>query len=581
MTEQNIARIKRAVIRKYPIFASIALLNVPITEDKNIKTAAVIGEKTKDGNIELKGIKYNAEFLDSLTFEQQVFVMAHETCHIAFKHFARSLEKPEKDIQRKYEEYCSKEEDENKRKIEKARLHRKYNNFWNIATDACINAFLKKDGLQMPEGVIDKRTGQPMNFVNIADGLYRRAELIYDALVKKDKEKNKDNSDKNVDKDSMGDNSSDEINENSNEDKNENEQKNNSSNKPDEKESESSNIGGDLDDIDIDNYEGIDSHEEWVSEPKKSKETQDSKEDFDEEDKSKKSAKSLSEKLKDFFDNVKKDKKPKQKNLDDVKKDEKVPEISTDEASVFKENEKKLNEEKLNEKDEDSINKAFNNITEEAGCSHIEPVKPVLSWKQILLRTVEEEIQTWGYRRANRYMPNARIQEVSRDEKSTTEIVLDTSGSISDELLRGFLRQLIPLFRETEIKVGCFGGYFHGFTELESVNEVQEFKATRDGGGTNFEAAATAFTKENKQRRINKIVFTDGQLDGYSSHIQKTKVDDIIWIVFGDEMDFNPLGGKIIHVNEKDLNEMLNIVSLNDIKIKFVEQDTVEKSKKR
>ena len=34
------------------------------------------------------------------------------------------------------------------------------------------------------------------------------------------------------------------------------------------------------DDIDIDNYEGIDSHEEWVREPKKSKETQDSKEDF-------------------------------------------------------------------------------------------------------------------------------------------------------------------------------------------------------------------------------------------------------------------------------------------------------------
>ena len=34
------------------------------------------------------------------------------------------------------------------RKIEKIRLHRKYNNLWNIATDACINAFLMKDGLE-------------------------------------------------------------------------------------------------------------------------------------------------------------------------------------------------------------------------------------------------------------------------------------------------------------------------------------------------------------------------------------------------------------------------------------------------
>ena len=59
------------------------------------------------------------------------------------------------------------------------RLEKKYYNYWNIATNACINAFLKKDGLEMPNNIIDKKTGQPMNFVDIADGLYIRAEAIY------------------------------------------------------------------------------------------------------------------------------------------------------------------------------------------------------------------------------------------------------------------------------------------------------------------------------------------------------------------------------------------------------------------
>ena len=152
MTQQEMMRVKRTVIRKYPIFASVALLNVPIEEDNRIQTAAVCAEKNDKGELVLKGIKYNSEFFDNLSFEQQVFVLAHETCHIAFKHFARSLDKPEKDVERKYQEYCEKVSDENLRKIELMKLRKKYYNYWNIATDACINAFLKKDGLEMPEG---------------------------------------------------------------------------------------------------------------------------------------------------------------------------------------------------------------------------------------------------------------------------------------------------------------------------------------------------------------------------------------------------------------------------------------------
>lgn len=570
MTQQEMARVKRAVIRKYPIFASIALFKVPIEEDKNISTAAVWGEKQDNGEIKLKGIKYNPEFFDNLSFEQQVFVLAHETCHIAFKHFIRSLDKPVKDVERKYQEYCSKVTDESLRKLEKIRLEKKYNKIWNIAADACINAFLKKDGLEMPEGVIDKKTGQPMSFVNIEDGLYRRAELIYDALVKKEEEK-----------ESQKD-----------------QQKENQRNDMQEPTIDGS-VGGGLDDVDIDNYQGIDSHEEWTTEPNnKSKDTQEKEDSEDTQNKSDEekdekkgttseekgeSKKTNKPKKSSLLDKIREklggSKKPKQKDLDKIDEKEEqnksgetsenepehsLDEIPTDEASVFAENEKQLKKQSSK-----SLNQALNNITEEARCSHTKPVKPVLSWKQLLMRSVDEESERWGYRRASRYMPNARIEDITSEDRPTTEVVLDTSPSIEDTLLRGFLRQLVPLFKDSDIKVGCFGGSFHGFTELKSIKQVEEFKAKRDSGGTNFEAAVTAFTKEKGDKRINKIIFTDAE----AGVMPTTKVDGILWIVFGNKMNFTPQSGKVIRVSEKDLSEMLSLTNFDLPKIKYIESE--------
>ena len=70
MTQRNMERVKRAVIRKYPIFASVALFNVPIEEDNKISTAEVYAEKLDNGDLKLIGIKYNPDFFDNLSFEQ-------------------------------------------------------------------------------------------------------------------------------------------------------------------------------------------------------------------------------------------------------------------------------------------------------------------------------------------------------------------------------------------------------------------------------------------------------------------------------------------------------------------------------
>ena len=577
MTQQEMLRVKRAVIRKYPIFASVALLNVPIEEDNKIATAGVYATKNDKGEHVLKGIKYNSDFFDSLSFEQQVFVLAHEACHIAFKHFARSLDKPEKDIERKYQEYCSNVSDENLRKLKLIKLRKKYYNYWNIATDACINAFLKKDGLEAPEGAIDKRTGKPMKFVNIADGLYRRSELIYDSIVKKeeDKEKIKNNQQNGSQKNQNNDNSKDSSNDfdNNQNDKNSKDSGNDFDNddknsKDSDNDFDNNQIGGGLDDIDIDNYQGIDSHDEWVSEPEEKEDKVICQE------KESKNKKSIFDKIKEFFGFDSKNEDKTQKNSDENNNEKNKFDISDDETTSFFENEKYLNQNKTN-----SVSQSLKSITEKVGCDNIKSVKPVLSWKQLLVRYTEEDTQKWGYRRANNNMPNARIEDRTLDDKATTEIILDTSGSIPEELLKAFLMQLVPLFKESKIKVGCFSGTFYGFTELRTIKEIEQFKAIRDKNGTNYEAAVTAFSKNMGNERVNKLIFTDGKLDDCSDHKQRTRVEDIIWVVFGNEMNFNPLGGRIIRVSQNDLNE---IISNNQITYNlFTHDDSFESDVKR
>ena len=138
---------------------------------------------------------------------------------------------------------------------------------------------------------------------------------------------------------------------------------------------------------------------------------------------------------------------------------------------------------------------------------------------------------------------------------------------------------MVTLFKETEIKVGCFGGKFHGFTELKRIEQIKIFRPIRDNAGTNFEAAVMAFSKDNPSRRINKIVFTDGSLDSIESHIQQTKVDGVIWVVFGDKMDFKPLSGKVIRVSESDLSKITG--SITNANFKFQEENEIADFKGR
>ena len=168
--------------------------------------------------------------------------------------------------------------------------------------------------------------------------------------------------------------------------------------------------------------------------------------------------------------------------------------------------------------------------------------EPLIDWRRLLKEAVKYDID-WSYQNAGIEdgVVTAYLEEMPRPE---TEIVLDTSGSIDETLLRNFLRECKNILQTSKVKVGCFDTQFYGFTEIKDVSDIDNLEFY-GGGGTNFDAAVNAFTR----RVENKIIFTDGDADMPSTPI------DAIWIVFGG-IKINPVGGKVIHIDDEQLDRL-------------------------
>jgi len=122
------------------------------------------------------------------------------------------------------------------------------------------------------------------------------------------------------------------------------------------------------------------------------------------------------------------------------------------------------------------------------------------------------------------------------------EIVIDTSISVDDNMIRAFLRECKNIFNETKIKIGCFDTKFYGFHEINSLEDIDNF-VIEGRGCTDFNPAVEAFSPKSNV----KIIFTDG---GASV---PNKAADIIWLLW-EKKEFNPPGGTVLYVDPNTLN---------------------------
>ncbi len=169
--------------------------------------------------------------------------------------------------------------------------------------------------------------------------------------------------------------------------------------------------------------------------------------------------------------------------------------------------------------------------------------RPFFEWRRLLHEAVKYNVD-WSFENAEieEGVVNARLEEIPWPE---TEVVLDTSGSVDEVLLKSFLRECKNILMLSSLRVGCFDTKFYGFNEIRDESDIDALEFP-GGGGTDFNAAIGAFTN----RVENKIIFTDGRAR------MPGKPCDALWIVFGNYR-IDPPGGKVLYVDEEKLKKLM------------------------
>ncbi len=416
----NIDSIKRKLLIKYPTFGTV-IAKLDFKPEYGIETAGTDG----------KQVLYNPKFVENLSANEQIFLFAHEVCHVAFEHIYRSEGKDKK--------------------------------VWNIATDSVINVLLQQDGLPIIQGGVD-----------IPEAINYDAEEMYKRLLE-EKQKNEQNN-------------------------------NNNSQGQNEKEQ------GDV---------GHDTHSLWD--------------------------KAIEDRKREQKDSTEKEESTKKDNQKDDEKDGEESFAKKGEQETFKQNrleKRKQLQELSQELANKSSHEAGDGIQREGkALSDIGIATPLIDWRKLLRQAIkyDEEWTRKNARTRNGYFRH-RVEQVPVPE---TEILLDTSGSVSENLLKNFLRECKNILDNSKVKVGCFNTEFHGFTELRKPEDIDNMSFPI-GGGTDFDVAVGAFSR----RAPNKIIFTDGKAD-----MPKKVVRNVIWVVFGDKK-INPKGGKVIHITGEQLKKL-------------------------
>lgn len=552
----DIKSIKNKMLVKYPFFGSV-IADVKYEEDKSLGTAGTNGQI----------IYYNPDYLNCLSKEEQTFVFAHEVCHIAFNHILRS---EGKDV-----------------------------NLWNIATDGVINQFLKRDGLKMPEGGVDIADALNYDAEQLYEKLLQEKQQNQENQQNSQEHQNQQNNSKsnnnqkngnsqNSNNDQQSDGSQKQNSEKSQNGQDSNQPSPNSKNKENSQSSEDSQEQSNNQNNSQINAQQNNSKS---NNNQKNDNSQNSKNNQQSADVNGSKENASQQDISDTKNSQQSDKQSKDSNNDDKKhKDVGHDTHSMWEETVKKHKEQEQNKEKKNneinkknknssEKDDfekkqeelenmgekkafkknledrkkqlEELKEAISKLASQAGSTSNEDVreienigisKPLIDWRYILREAIKYDVD-WSYQ-------NATIEDgvitpnLEEQPKPETEIVLDTSGSISDVLLRNFLRECKNILQQSRVKVGCFDTKFYGFHEIRTEQDIENMKFV-GGGGTDFYVAINAFTR----RVENKIIFTDGE--AWMPNIPC----DAIWIVFG-QTKINPKGGKVIYITPEQLDKL-------------------------
>lgn len=555
----NIENIKTKLLVKYPLFGGI-IVKTNFIEQNSIQTIGTDG----------KNVYYNTNFLKKLNEEEKVFIFAHVTCHIAFNHIKRSKGRDQK--------------------------------LWDIATDAVINAFLKQDNLPLIKGEVDIPEAINYNAEEMYEKLLEKQQQEKEHSRKNennpnrtsDQNRNQNPSDnrnqnpmknKSMEKEEQKsqqksqDNSNDTDNKEEKEQQSKNEQSRNQENSEQNTENDTQNTSTKNSQDNSNNNKDTKDQQSENTQSKGQGNSNQSTENNSRNNSTNNNQELNNREQNSTIDNTSEnqtvgndthtmwqqtirqektsDKSPNNqnrtgnKNQSNEELEQNKKEIQqnpfTNEKETFEKNKKERKQQLENLKKSlimQSI--GYGNDTDEElrKVKNIGTSKPILDWRLLLEENIKYD-EDWTYQNAEiEYgVLTPVLEEISNPE---TEIILDTSGSVDEELLKNFLKECKNILQSSKIKIGCFDTQFYGFTEINSLEDIENLELF-GGGGTDFNVAINSFSRW----ADNKIIFTDGLAPAPKSEVSA------IWIIYSD-LSLKLKNGKVIHIPKEQLKNLYN-----------------------
>lgn len=170
---------------------------------------------------------------------------------------------------------------------------------------------------------------------------------------------------------------------------------------------------------------------------------------------------------------------------------------------------------------------------------------PLLYWKELLRACLvtPDELTTAFY--------EVEMDGIIRKEEkpdvsfAESEIIIDTSASMSMARIKVILRECKNILSASQMRVGFCDTEFYGWNEIKTDSDIDNLQIT-GRGGTSFTTMAESFSRD----VANKIVLTDGEC-----YFPKNR-PDILWII----MNYHPP----VDLNGNSLTKDVNYIFIDE-----------------
>lgn len=172
---------------------------------------------------------------------------------------------------------------------------------------------------------------------------------------------------------------------------------------------------------------------------------------------------------------------------------------------------------------QDEIKQAVLNAAQAAGAGNVpgdiermlnELTAPKMDWRDVLRTQLESSLKRdFTFMRPSKRSGEVIFPGMSRDEQLEVTIAVDTSGSISVDMLRDFISEvqgIMDQYQDYEVTVMQFDTGVYGVDKFtaDDGRDMSEYDL-RGGGGTDFDAVWN-YMKDHDMEPDQLVMFTDG-----------------------------------------------------------------------